>query len=159
MFLDFRYTSNHRSTQESFPYKMDKEQIFEVVENGNSNFYKTVENYERKSSIANSDFKSDLVMLQRNKWKSAEPSFSTKIQHYNKVDEIVELVDLFPTIAELAEHPITTCSDTEGQKINPCSEGLSFLPLIKGIQCNPPKNFAKFISFEINQLFYYKMKN
>ncbi|KAF7997859.1 hypothetical protein HCN44_009257 [Aphidius gifuensis] len=43
------------------------------------------------------------------------------------INSIVELVDIFPTIAELAGCPIKSCTNS---KDNLCSEGISFVPLI-----------------------------
>ncbi|XP_015596110.1 iduronate 2-sulfatase [Cephus cinctus] len=63
-----------------------------------------------------------------------------KIQNkYTTIDSLVELVDVFPTIAELAGVPIPICPKTEyhmgHRKVstslsNVCAEGVSFLPLI-----------------------------
>lgn len=45
------------------------------------------------------------------------------------IDSIVELVDIFPTIADLANISIPICS-TESMQIT-CSEGITFIPLIR----------------------------
>jgi len=61
---------------------------------------------------------------------------------------IVELVDIFPTIADLAGIPIPICQinntdyrlhsrnifiTNQKESINPCSEGITLLPLIKNV--------------------------
>jgi len=65
-------------------------------------------------------------------------------KHCRVTDAIVELVDIFPTIADLAGVPIPICQ-TDGtghqsrsgnvparkEMANPCSEGITLLPLIK----------------------------
>jgi len=94
--------------------------------------------------------------------KSKENLFETYIQrghnksikssalHFKKrcrvTDAIVELVDIFPTIADLAGVPIPICqvNDTNDDRsrsrniliqkqIDPCAEGITLLPLIKNI--------------------------
>lgn len=95
--------------------------------------------------------------------KSKENLFETYIQrgrnksirssalHFKKrcrvTDVIVELVDIFPTIADLAGVPIPICqvNDTNDDRsrskkniliqkqIDPCVEGITLLPLIKNI--------------------------
>lgn len=45
------------------------------------------------------------------------------------INSIVELVDIFPTIADLANISIPTCSNKHMQIT--CSEGISFMPLIR----------------------------
>ncbi|XP_023289898.1 uncharacterized protein LOC105699485 [Orussus abietinus] len=63
----------------------------------------------------------------------------TRNKIYKTVDEMVELVDLFPTIAELVGFPIPICPDIEDRYVesaqapalpNPCSEGITLIPLI-----------------------------
>lgn len=87
--------------------------------------------------------------------------FETYIQRHNKsmrsnalhskkhcrvTDAIVELVDIFPTIANLAGVPIPICQVINNDHLknifiqnkvpNPCSEGITLLPLIKStLQC------------------------
>ncbi|XP_015180495.1 PREDICTED: iduronate 2-sulfatase isoform X2 [Polistes dominula] len=61
---------------------------------------------------------------------------------YTKTDAIVELVDIFPTIAELARIPIPICSNIENRYNNNkkessvCTEGVSLLPLIRAVLDN-----------------------
>ncbi|KAI4502264.1 hypothetical protein M0802_002946 [Mischocyttarus mexicanus] len=61
---------------------------------------------------------------------------------YTKTDAIVELVDIFPTIAELARIPIPLCSNIENRYNNNkkdssvCTEGVSLIPLIRAILNN-----------------------
>ncbi|XP_018406143.1 PREDICTED: iduronate 2-sulfatase isoform X1 [Cyphomyrmex costatus] len=64
-------------------------------------------------------------------------------KHCQVTNAIVELVDIFPTIADLAGVPIPICQDinstndhlknvlTQNEVPNPCSEGITLLPLIK----------------------------
>lgn len=50
------------------------------------------------------------------------------------IQEPVELLDIFPTVAELAGIPISTCSRSEmphASISDLCSEGSSLVPLIK----------------------------
>lgn len=54
-----------------------------------------------------------------------------KENNCNVINELVELVDIFPTIAELANTPIKTCLDSNDTESNLCSEGYSMLPLIE----------------------------
>lgn len=70
-------------------------------------------------------------------------------KHCRVTDAIVELVDIFPTIADLAGVPIPICqvinNNTndhlkniliQNKVPNPCSEGITLLPLIKStLQC------------------------
>lgn len=62
---------------------------------------------------------------------------TNNIQYTNiskKIDALVELVDIFPTIAELAEIPIPMCSNKQQKytkNVLTCSEGISFLPLLE----------------------------
>lgn len=66
---------------------------------------------------------------------SQRNSESTERKHCNKINKLVELVDLFPTIAELSGIPIITCLESDkGTNENLCSEGYSMLPLIKAAQ-------------------------
>ncbi|XP_015110723.1 iduronate 2-sulfatase [Diachasma alloeum] len=51
-----------------------------------------------------------------------------------KTNAIVELVDLFPTIAELSGNPIEPCPKNRSEII--CSEGISFVPVINAISRN-----------------------
>lgn len=67
-----------------------------------------------------------------------------KMQRKHKfTNAIVELVDIFPTIADLAGVPVPICQVQDGnyklrlsnltsqKKYDPCSEGITLLPLIK----------------------------
>ncbi|KAL6257218.1 hypothetical protein P5V15_012145 [Pogonomyrmex californicus] len=70
-------------------------------------------------------------------------------KHCRITNAIVELVDLFPTIADLADVPIPICQIndmdrrlrsgnilTRKEMSNPCSEGITLLPLIKStLEC------------------------
>jgi len=72
-------------------------------------------------------------------------SYSKQQRTCQVTNAIVELVDIFPTIADLAGIPIPICqiNNTDYQlyskniliyqeeSINPCSEGITLLPLIK----------------------------
>ena len=82
------------------------------------------------------DFQLKIPVLNQIKTKLDRRSFLTNKNYCSEIDEIIELVDLFATVAELAELPIPLCPGTGSQKINLCSEGLSFVPLIKAArQC------------------------
>ncbi|XP_034939735.1 iduronate 2-sulfatase [Chelonus insularis] len=73
-----------------------------------------------------------------------------------KVHHLVELVDLFPSIAELAGIPIPLCNDINPMSINStvslqerilnnnlCSEGISFLPILERIKKNETITWKK----------------
>lgn len=47
------------------------------------------------------------------------------------IDSLVELVDIFPTIADLANISIPICSNENTHTQATCSEGISLLPLMK----------------------------
>lgn len=74
--------------------------------------------------------------------KEKEDTFLQYTDTYTKTDAIVELVDIFPTIAELARIPIPICSNIEkrykNNKIDSsvCTEGVSLLPLIRAVLDN-----------------------
>ncbi|XP_011298060.1 iduronate 2-sulfatase [Fopius arisanus] len=51
-----------------------------------------------------------------------------------KTNAIIELVDLFPTIAELSGNPIDVCPENKSEIT--CSEGISFVPVINAILHN-----------------------
>ncbi|XP_011702367.1 PREDICTED: iduronate 2-sulfatase isoform X2 [Wasmannia auropunctata] len=82
--------------------------------------------------------------IRRGHDKSASGALHSK-KHCRKVtDAIVELVDIFPTIADLAGVPIPICQvnstydrsrGTQARKEmpDPCGEGITLLPLIKSI--------------------------
>ncbi|KYM80558.1 Iduronate 2-sulfatase [Atta colombica] len=87
-----------------------------------------------------------IVTFEHNKSMRSNALHSKK--HCRVTDAIVELVDIFPTIANLAGVPIPICqviNNTNAHlknifiqnKIpNPCSEGITLLPLIKStLQC------------------------
>ncbi|KAK2588799.1 hypothetical protein KPH14_001674 [Odynerus spinipes] len=69
-------------------------------------------------------------------------TFLQHIDIFTKTDAITELVDIFPTVAELAGIPIPICSNIEQKHTNnytnslTCTEGISFLPLIEAILNN-----------------------
>jgi len=83
-------------------------------------------------------------------------------KHYRVTDAIVELVDIFPTIADLAGVPIPICqiNDTDDNRShsrniltrkempNLCSEGITLLPLIKSIlKCQVRHTFYCIVSY------------
>ncbi|KAK0163107.1 hypothetical protein PV327_006815 [Microctonus hyperodae] len=63
-----------------------------------------------------------------------------------RINSIVELVDLFPTITEFAEIPIPICSIVDKSHIinnnNPCSEGISIVPVIAAAIANNSTNIT-----------------
>ncbi|KAK0158700.1 hypothetical protein PV328_009676 [Microctonus aethiopoides] len=63
-----------------------------------------------------------------------------------RINSIVELVDLFPTITEFAEIPIPICSIVDKSQIinnnNPCSEGISIVPVIAAAIANNSTNIT-----------------
>ncbi|KYN44493.1 Iduronate 2-sulfatase [Trachymyrmex septentrionalis] len=86
------------------------------------------------------------IQRRHNKFMRSNALHSKK--HCRVTDAIVELVDIFPTIADLAGVPIPICqviNNTndhlkniliQNKVPNPCSEGITLLPLIKStLQC------------------------
>lgn len=64
------------------------------------------------------------------------------------INSIVELVDIFPTIADLANISIPICSNETTQIT--CSEGITFVPLIKAALKNEVPSNYKFIFHNFN---------
>ncbi|XP_043490900.1 iduronate 2-sulfatase isoform X2 [Polistes fuscatus] len=86
----------------------------------------------------------------KNSWtKKKENTFLQYTNTYTKTDAIVELVDIFPTIAELARIPIPICSNIENRYNNNkidssvCTEGVSLLPLIRAVLDNKTISWKK----------------
>ncbi|KYQ56276.1 Iduronate 2-sulfatase [Trachymyrmex zeteki] len=86
--------------------------------------------------------------VQRRHNKSMRSNALHSKKHCRVTNAIVELVDIFPTIADLANVPIPICQVinstndhlknilTRNEVPNPCSEGITLLPLIKStLQC------------------------
>lgn len=83
---------------------------------------------------------------------------------------IVELVDIFPTIADLAGVPVPTCqNDDENHRMrsknisilpkimsNPCSEGITLLPLVKSTLRCQVRHLFQVVIFSF--FFLYKTK-
>ncbi|XP_043469979.1 iduronate 2-sulfatase isoform X2 [Leptopilina heterotoma] len=68
---------------------------------------------------------------------------SVRKKNCNQINELVELVDIFPTIAELANTPIKTCIDSDDEESNLCTEGYSMLPLIEASKTCEKLNWKK----------------
>lgn len=80
--------------------------------------------------------------IQRKCNKCAE-SGAVNSKNCRATNAVVELVDIFPTIADLAGFPIPVCQTNDQrlrsrnisayrkEALNPCSEGITLLPLIK----------------------------
>ncbi|XP_025154174.1 iduronate 2-sulfatase isoform X2 [Harpegnathos saltator] len=76
-------------------------------------------------------------------------------ERYKVTNAIVELVDIFPTIADLAGVPIPICQTYNNdhtlslnnlkheKEFNPCSEGITLLPLIKNVLKNQNISWKK----------------
>lgn len=89
-----------------------------------------------------------------------------KLKNYCRVtNAIVELVDIFPTIADLAGVPVPICQNDDqdhrmrskntyiSPKItsNPCSEGITLLPLVKStLKCQVRHLFQVFFFLFFN---------
>lgn len=95
--------------------------------------------------------------------KSNALHISRKRRNYCRVtNAIVELVDIFPTIADLAGVPVPICqNDDESHRMrsknisfsrkvtsNPCSEGITLLPLVENtLRCQVRHLFQVIIFF------------
>lgn len=66
------------------------------------------------------------------------------------IDSIVELVDIFPTIADLANISIPICS-SESMQIT-CSEGITFIPLIRAALKDEVLLIYKFKFYSLNNI-------
>ncbi|KYN22805.1 Iduronate 2-sulfatase [Trachymyrmex cornetzi] len=105
--------------------------------------------------MVTSDFNYDAISINHMRY-NAQITNNDKIKnkmnlkylsHVGKIDAIVELVDIFPTIADLAGVSIPICQVINtndhlkhilirNEVPNPCSEGITLLPLIKStLQC------------------------
>lgn len=67
--------------------------------------------------------------LLKNK-KSGERRYSSGLKEGQVVNEFVELVDMFPTLAELAGLQVPSTCPPNPFKVDFCTEGVSFAPLI-----------------------------
>ncbi|XP_785170.4 iduronate 2-sulfatase [Strongylocentrotus purpuratus] len=67
--------------------------------------------------------------LLKNK-KSGERRYSSVLKEGQVVNEFVELVDMFPTLAELAGLQVPSTCPPNPFKVDFCTEGVSFAPLI-----------------------------
>ncbi|XP_043671903.1 iduronate 2-sulfatase isoform X1 [Vespula pensylvanica] len=77
--------------------------------------------------------------LSKEKGDKKNVTFLKHTDNFTKTDAIVELVDIFPTIAELAGIPVPICSNIQKKRDNNykhssvCTEGISLLPLIRSV--------------------------
>lgn len=100
------------------------------------------------------------VNIQRRRNKSTKNSELHFRKRCRITNAIVELVDIFPTIADLAGVPIPICqiNDTnddqshsrniQKETINPCGEGITLLPLIKStLECQVRHTFYCIVNY------------
>lgn len=101
--------------------------------------------------------------IQRRRNKSISSALHFK-KRCRVTDAIVELVDIFPTIADLAGVPIPICqiNDTNDDRsrsknilirkqIDPCGEGITLLPLIKNtLKCQVRHIFYCIVNYKNN---------
>lgn len=111
-----------------------KYMVFDVRKIGAWKAYKNTEYISKRGKT--------LSGIQRKCNKCAE-SGAVKSKNCRATNAVVELVDIFPTIADLAGVPIPVCqindqrlrsrniSAYRKEAPNPCSEGITLLPLIR----------------------------
>lgn len=71
--------------------------------------------------------------------RTNEPSISSGLQ----TDALVELVDIFPSLCEIANVAVPPLCKTDSQNVRFCSEGISFLPVIKYLTYKEPFKWKK----------------
>lgn len=102
------------------------------------------------------------VNIQRESNKCTKGSTLHFKKHCRVTDAIVELVDIFPTIADLAGIPIPICQINDAnddqsrsrnvlvqkETLDPCGEGITLLPLIKStLECQVRHTFYCIINY------------
>lgn len=100
--------------------------------------------------------------IQQESNKSIKSSALHFKKHCRVTDAIVELVDIFPTIADLAGIPIPICQIndanddqsrlkdilTQKKTSDPCGEGITLLPLIKStLECQVRHTFYCIVNY------------